>query len=152
MFFCADRNSKNVLLFNASELKDFGREFIFKIMPKYKYKTYGECVQYDDEVMLMDFLGRPVCCEDSASTSVGYNANTATPTTFRLRTFSPSEANVGASPILQLGQVVRLQHVESGHFLNVQSHNVFDDEPTEEIHTNTQLDVYAYEGVSDSCR
>lgn len=147
MFFCADRNSKNVLLFNASELKDFGREFIFKIMPKYKYKTYGECVQYDDEVILMDFLGRPVCCEDSATNSV---ATAATPSTFRLRSFSPSEDNVGASPILQLGQVIRLQHIESGHLLAVRSHKVFADKPTEEVHT--QVDVHAYEGISDSCR
>ena len=150
MAFCADRNSSHILLFNASELKDLGREFIFKIMPKYKYKAYGEFVQYDDEVILMDFLGRSVCCEDCPTNSVEYNAAIVTPPAFRFRLFSPSEANVGSSPTLQLGQVVRLQHIESGHLLTVQSHKRFADGAAEEIHS--QLDVYAYEGVSDYCR
>jgi len=149
MVFCADRNSSNVLLFNHSEVQNLGREIVFKIMPKYKHKNYGECVQYDDEVMLMDFLGRPVSCEpcDAAAPTIGYRAPTTAPTAFRLRSFSPSDANVGSSPILQLGQVVRLRHMESGQLLAVHSSKYVTDESSEQVQ-----DVYAYEGVSDSCR
>ena len=149
MVFCADRNSSNILLFNHSEVQNLGREIVFKIMPKYKSKTYGEYVQYDDEMILMDFLGRPVSCEVCASgaPTIGCTTTATAPTAFRLRSFSTSDANVGSAPILQLGQVIRLRYIESGQLLAVHPSKYIADHAAE-----PPSDVSAYEGFSDSCR